>query len=69
MDINGLYNGLFSSRPTMEEAYDYAWKVAKASDNPAAVMAAVQVVVNTLVKQLQQVEEGADSDGRISLGS
>jgi hypothetical protein len=59
MDINGLYNGLFSSRPTIEEAYDYAWKVAKASDNPVGVMTAVQVVVNTLVKQLQQEEEGA----------
>ena len=44
--------GLFSDRETIREAFDYAYQIADASENPAAVRTAVHVVVNTIAKTL-----------------
>lgn len=51
-----LYNRLFADRPTVDQAYEYAYTVAKASDCPVAVMTAVQVVVNTILNQLKDIK-------------
>ena len=48
-----LRSGLFGSRETLEEAYEYASVIAQASDNPAAVFTALHVMMNTIAKQLE----------------
>ena len=49
-------NNLFSDRKTFDEALDYAYSIARGTDNPAAVMTAVMVVVNTLANYIEQTE-------------
>ena len=49
-------NNLFSDRKTFDEALEYAYSIAKGTDNPAAVMTAVMVVVNTLANYIEQLE-------------
>ena len=51
-----IRNGMFADRKTLQEAYDYALNIANASENPAAVIAAVQVVVNTLANAIETLE-------------
>jgi hypothetical protein len=51
-----IRNRLFADRASFDEALDYAYSVAKATDNPAAVMTAVMVVVNTLANYMEQTE-------------
>jgi hypothetical protein len=53
-----IRNRLFADRKTFDEAMEYAYSVAKATDNPAAVMTAVMVVVNTLANYIEQTEVG-----------
>ena len=48
---------MFSDRMTVEEAYDYAWKVARASDDQLAVMTAVQVLANTVANEVEKLGE------------
>lgn len=55
--IHKLRCNMFSDRMTVEEAYDYAWKVARASDDQLAVMTAVQVVANTIANEIEKLEE------------
>lgn len=45
-----------AERDTIDEAFEYALTVAKASDNPMAVMTAVYVVTNSIAKQLKEME-------------
>lgn len=52
-----LHHKLYSERSTIDEAYEYAWLVAKGTDNPGAVMTAVQVVVNTICNELLKKEQ------------
>jgi hypothetical protein len=47
-----LYSGLFATRDNLHDAYEYAVKIAEASDNTAAVLTAIGVVVNTIAVQL-----------------
>ena len=49
-------NRLFADRKTFDEAMEYAYSIAKGTDNPAAVMTAVMVVVNTLANYIEQLE-------------
>ena len=49
-------NNLFSDRTTFDEAMEYAYSIAKGTDNPAAVMTAVMVVVNTLAQEMEKTE-------------
>jgi hypothetical protein len=54
--INNIHTPLVAKRDTIDEAFDYALMVAKASENPMAVMAAVYVVTNTIAKQLKEMD-------------
>ena len=56
-----LYSNLFSARDNLHDAYEYASQIADASDNPAAVMTAVQVVVNTIAVELLAMGERDDT--------
>jgi hypothetical protein len=47
-----LKNEMFASRDTVKEAFDYAFDIAKASDNSSAVITAVMVLANTIAKQI-----------------
>ena len=49
-------NNLFSDRKTFDEAMEYAYSIARGTDNPAAVMTAVMVVVNTLAQEMEKTE-------------
>lgn len=49
-------NRLFADRKTFDEAMEYAYSIAQGTDNPAAVMTAVMVVVNTLANYMEQTE-------------
>jgi hypothetical protein len=50
---DSIKHGLFSSRDSLDEALAYAYDIANASDNPPAVITAVQVVLNTIAKDLK----------------
>lgn len=54
--IRGINSPLMADRDTIDEAFEYALTVAKASDNPMAVMTAVYVVTNSIAKQLKEME-------------
>jgi hypothetical protein len=45
-----------ATRENLQDAFEYAFEIAKASDNPAAVMTAIFVVTNTIAKQLKEIE-------------
>ena len=62
--VHKLRCNMFSHRMTIEEAYDYAWTVARASDNQLAVMTAVQVVANTIANEVEKL--GADDGETVS---
>lgn len=47
---------LMADRETIDDAFEYALMVAKASDNPMAVMTAIYVVTNTIAKQIKEIE-------------
>jgi len=54
-----IRNRLFSDRDNFDDALDYAYSIAKGTDNPAAVMTAVMVVVNTMANYIEQTEPDA----------
>ena len=56
--VHKLRCNMFSDRMTIEEAYDYAWKVARASDDQLAVMTAVQVLANTVANEVEKLGAG-----------
>ena len=41
--------GMYAHRETMDDALNYAYSIATASDNSAAVVTAVHVVLNTMI--------------------
>ena len=47
---------MFADRKTFDEAMEYAYSIARGTDNPAAVMTAVMVVVNTLANYIEKLE-------------
>jgi hypothetical protein len=49
-------NRMFADRDSFDEAMEYAYSVARGTDNPAAVMTAVMVVVNTLANYVEKLE-------------
>lgn len=53
---NSIRNRVFAERDTLEEAYAYARSIADASENPMAVITAVQVVINTLANHIETLE-------------
>ena len=48
-----LYSPLFATQDSVGDAYNYAQQIAKASNNPAAVMTAVHVLMNTIAQELE----------------
>lgn len=53
----GLKNGMFADRATVKEAFDYAIKVADATNCPPAVITAIMVLSNTIANQIIKNEE------------
>lgn len=51
----GIRCNFFADRPTLQEAVDFAYEISKASDNPAAVLTAVFVCMNTISNTLKQI--------------
>ena len=51
-----IRNRLFADRENFDDALDYAYSIARGTDNPAGVMTAVMVVVNTLANYIEQTE-------------
>jgi len=54
--VQSIHSPMMADRETVEEAFEYAMMVAKASDNPMAVLTAVYVMTNTIAKQLKEIE-------------
>jgi len=52
---SGLYSPLFATRDSIKESITYAYDIAKASDNPAAVTTALHVVLNTIAEELERI--------------
>jgi hypothetical protein len=51
-----IRHGMFGSRQSYDEAMEYAYSVARATGETAAVMTAVQVVVNTIAEMILENE-------------
>lgn len=49
-DLTPYRIAMFSERQTMDEALEYAYMVARASDEPNAVITAIHVVLNTAIR-------------------
>lgn len=52
-------SAFFADRDTMDEALEYAFAIAKASDNPMAVITAIMVVLNTSANVVDTAKENA----------
>lgn len=59
---SGLYNPLFATRDSIRGAITYAYDIAKASDNPAAVTTALHVVLNTIAQHLETLTNTTKGD-------
>lgn len=57
---SGLYSPLFASRDSIKDAILYAYDIAKASDNPAAITTALHVVLNTIAQELERIQTKGD---------
>lgn len=53
---HSMRHGMFGSRDTFDQAMEYAHQVARATGETAAVMTAVQVVVNTIADLMLENE-------------
>ena len=56
---HSIYAPMFAERESLREAFAYAQEVAKASDNPAAVLTAVYVLSNTIAKHIEAIAREA----------
>ena len=55
--LKSIKHGMFAKRDSFDEAMEYAYTIAKASGSQAHVMTAVQVVINTIVADLEKLIE------------
>jgi len=55
--LKTIKHGMFAKRDSFEEAMEYAHTIAKATGSPVHVMTAVQVVVNTIVADMEKLLE------------
>ena len=53
---HSIYSPMFGERETLQEAYEYVTKLAKASDDSVAILTAVHVMMNTIAKQIEALE-------------
>lgn len=58
----GLYSPLFATKESIRESITYAYDIAKASDNPAAVTTALHVVLNTIAQELETLSKTTQYD-------
>lgn len=64
-NIQAFDVGLFADRETLGEAVEYAHQIANATDNPPAVLTAVHVVLNTVLRIVREREaDMCDDDTR-----
>lgn len=56
---------LFSHRSTLREAFDYAQQVARSTDSPTVVMAAVHVVANTIAIKIINIVANPEDPKKI----
>lgn len=52
--IKSIRNRIFGDRESLQEAYDYVLTVAEGSNNKAAVLTAVHVMMNTIANELEK---------------
>ena len=52
--IKSIRNRLFADRDTINEAYHYALSIAEGTKNPAAVITAIHVMMNTIANELEK---------------
>ena len=50
---SGLYSPLFATQDSIKDAIDYAYDIAKGSNNPAAITTALHVVLNTVAQYIE----------------
>ena len=55
---HSIYSPMFGERETLKEAYAYVTKLAQSSDEPIAMLTAVHVMMNTIAKQIEKMEQG-----------
>ena len=55
---HSIYSPMFGERETLKEAYAYVTKLAQSSDEPIAVLTAVHVMMNTIAKEIEKMEQG-----------
>jgi hypothetical protein len=48
---------MFADRETLEEAYNFADTIIRGSESPVHVATAIQVVVNTIAKEIGELEQ------------
>lgn len=53
--LKSIKHGMFAKRDSFDEAMEYAYSIAKASGSEAHVMTAVQVLINTIVADLEKL--------------
>ena len=53
---SSIRNRMYGERETYNQALEYAFSIARGTDNPMAVLTAVMVVVNTLANYIDQTE-------------
>ena len=51
-----LRNNIFADRASLREAYDYASMIADSTDNPGAVYTALHVMMNTIAREVRDLE-------------
>jgi hypothetical protein len=56
---------LFSHRSTLQEAFEYAYQIARATDNPSSVMAAVHVVANSMAIKIANIAAHPENPDKI----
>ena len=61
-ELKKYRNGMFADRASLNEALDYALKVARASDSPIHVVTAIYVVLNTVINELEEAEAVTSHD-------
>jgi hypothetical protein len=55
-ELKRYRNGMFADRADLNEALNYAYNVARASDSPIHVITAIHVVLNTIINELEEAE-------------
>jgi len=53
---HSIYSPLFAEYSDLKQAYDYASKIASASENPAAILTAIHVMMNSIALQIEKAE-------------